>query len=80
MLQEHCHVERDVADVVLDHDVFCVEDVGVAEAVPELAPEFVERGVMLVGAAFDLNRADCVASSHEEVDLHSAGAIPLVRP
>ena len=54
LLQEHRHVERDVADVVLGHDVFCVEDVGVAEAVPELAPEFVERGVMLVGAAFDL--------------------------
>ncbi len=27
-LQEHRHVEREVANVVFDHDVFCVEDVG----------------------------------------------------
>ena len=53
MLQEHRHVEREVADAVLDHDVFCVEDVGVAKAVSELASELVERGMMLVGAAFE---------------------------
>ena len=51
MSQEHGHVERQVVDVVLDHEVLCVEDVGVAETFPELVPELVKRGVVLICAA-----------------------------
>lgn len=65
-------------DAVLGHEVFCIEDVGVAEPGPELAHELVKRGMMLVGSAFDLNRADGVASSYQEVNLHSSFAIPPV--
>ncbi|MCU9995666.1 hypothetical protein FYZ44_01980 [Mobiluncus mulieris] len=57
-LQEHRHVEGEVEDTVLFHQVFSVEDIALTQFGAEFASEFIERSVPLIASRLDLDRAD----------------------
>ena len=65
-------------DPIFDHDIFGIENIGVANDGRKMLTEFIQGGVRAVTAGFDFDGGCLSPFGDQEIDLHMVFAIPII--
>ena len=65
-------------DPIFDHDIFGIENIGVANDGRKMLTEFIQGGVRAVTAGFDLDGGYLSPFGDQKIDLHVVFAIPII--